>query len=77
VVASLCNWQQEEMVCATKRKPYEIDKKVVMKAYQTVKANAGAAGVDKQTIEQFEQDLKGNLYGSGANGTVRSATLAG
>jgi hypothetical protein len=33
-------------VCATKRKPYEIDKKVVMKAYQTVKANAGAAGVE-------------------------------
>jgi group II intron reverse transcriptase/maturase len=27
-----------------------------------VKANKGAAGVDGQSIGQFEQDLKGNLY---------------
>ncbi|WP_301100532.1 hypothetical protein [Propionivibrio sp.] len=31
-------------------------------AYQAVKTNAGAAGVDKQTIADFEQDMKGNLY---------------
>ena len=31
-------------------------------AYKAVKANAGAAGVDGQTIEQFEADLGGNLY---------------
>jgi RNA-directed DNA polymerase len=50
-------------VCATtKRKPYDIDKRLVSKAYRLVKANAGAAGVDQETIEQFEKDLKGNLY---------------
>ena len=31
-------------------------------AYKAVKSNQGAAGVDEQTIEQFEADLKGNLY---------------
>ncbi len=31
-------------------------------AYQRVKANKGAAGIDGQTIEDFAQDLKGNLY---------------
>jgi RNA-directed DNA polymerase len=34
----------------------------VYEAYKAVKANGGAAGVDGQTIEQFEADLKGNLY---------------
>jgi RNA-directed DNA polymerase len=33
-----------------------------MRAYRLVKANAGAAGVDKETIEQFEKDLENNLY---------------
>ena len=31
-------------------------------AYQAVKSNGGAAGVDGQRIEQFEADLKSNLY---------------
>ena len=31
-------------------------------AYQKVKANKGAAGVDGVTVEEFEKDLKGNLY---------------
>ncbi len=43
-------------------KPFEIPKQMVWEAYQRVKANKGAAGVDGQTVEQFEQDLKGNLY---------------
>ena len=43
-------------------KPFAIDKWQVYEAYQAVKANAGSAGVDRQTIEDFEQDLKGNLY---------------
>ena len=43
-------------------KPFSIDKKLVYEAYKAVKANAGAAGVDGQTIAQFDADLRGNLY---------------
>ena len=43
-------------------KSFEISKHMVYEAYRRVKANKGAAGVDGQSIEQFEQDLKGNLY---------------
>jgi len=43
-------------------KSFEISKHMVYEAYRRVKANRGAAGVDGQSIEQFEQDLKGNLY---------------
>jgi group II intron reverse transcriptase/maturase len=39
-----------------------IEKWRVYEAYKAVKSNKGAAGVDGQTIEQFEADLKGNLY---------------
>ena len=46
----------------TTNKPFDIDKKLVYEAYKAVRANGGAAGVDGQTIEQFEDDLKGNLY---------------
>jgi RNA-directed DNA polymerase len=34
----------------------------VYEAYKAVKSNRGAAGVDEQTIEQFEADLSENLY---------------
>ncbi len=47
---------------ATKTKPYVIDKKLVYNAYKAVRTNAGAAGVDGQSLEQFAQDLKRNLY---------------
>jgi RNA-directed DNA polymerase len=43
-------------------KPFEISKRVVWEAYLRVKANKGAAGVDGCTIEQYEQELKNNLY---------------
>ena len=46
----------------TTSKPFNIDKQQVYEAYQAVKSNGGAAGVDGQTIEQFEADLKSNLY---------------
>jgi retron-type reverse transcriptase len=46
----------------TTDKPFSIDKKRVYQAYKAVKSNAGAAGVDGQTIEQFEADLRNNLY---------------
>jgi RNA-directed DNA polymerase len=43
-------------------KSFEISKRMVYEAYLRVRANKGAAGVDGQSVEQFEQDLKGNLY---------------
>ncbi len=43
-------------------KPFNIDKRLVYEAYKAVKSNRGAAGVDAQTIEQFEADLSENLY---------------
>ena len=43
-------------------KPFKIEKRQVYEAYKAVKSNKGAAGVDGQTLEQFEADLEGNLY---------------
>ncbi len=43
-------------------KAYDIPKQLVWEAYQRVKANHGAAGVDGQSLAAFEEDLKGNLY---------------
>lgn len=45
-----------------KSKSFEISKNVVFEAYRRVKANKGAAGVDGQSIAEFEVDLKDNLY---------------
>ena len=41
---------------------FDISKKLVWQAYLRVKANKGAEGIDGQTMEGFEQNLKGNLY---------------
>jgi len=46
----------------TQGKSYEISKQVVWEAYKRVKANRGAAGVDQQSLSDFDKDLKGNLY---------------
>jgi RNA-directed DNA polymerase len=46
----------------SKAKPFNISKRVVFEAYRRVKANKGAAGVDKESIADFEMDLKNNLY---------------
>jgi retron-type reverse transcriptase len=50
------------MEMRTTDKPFNITKRQVYEAYKAVKSNGGGAGVDKQTIEEFETDLKGNLY---------------
>ena len=56
----LANPQGEEPV--SEAKPYDIPKRLVWEAYQRVKADRGAAGVDGVTLAAFEQNLKGNLY---------------
>src|SRR5712691_811622 len=47
---------------ATKAKPYDIPKRLVWQAYKRVKRNRGAAGVDRESLAMFEQNLAGNLY---------------
>ena len=43
-------------------KPFQIPKELVWEAYLRVKASDGGPGVDGQTIEGFEENLKDNLY---------------
>jgi retron-type reverse transcriptase len=43
-------------------KPFAISKRAVQVAWEKVKANGGAAGVDGVSIEEFGSDLKNNLY---------------
>ena len=43
-------------------KPFEISKRAVWEAWEKVKANKGAPGVDGLSIAEFEKDLKDNLY---------------
>jgi RNA-directed DNA polymerase len=43
-------------------KSFSISKKTVMEAYRRVKANKGAAGIDRVSLEVFDRDLGRNLY---------------
>ena len=43
-------------------KSFDISKRDVWEAFKRVKANQGAAGVDGQSIADFEVDLRSNLY---------------
>jgi RNA-directed DNA polymerase len=43
-------------------KPFSIPKREVWEAFKRVRANQGAAGVDGQSIAEFEANLSGNLY---------------
>jgi RNA-directed DNA polymerase len=43
-------------------KSFAISKPMVWEAWRQVKANKGAPGVDGQDLEQFEDDLRDNLY---------------
>ncbi len=44
------------------RKSYDIPKKVVVEAWKQVKTRNGSVGLDDQSIEDFERNLKNNLY---------------
>lgn len=45
-----------------KTKPFCISKKSVMVAWERVKANKGSHGIDEESIQDFESNLKDNLY---------------
>lgn len=45
-----------------KAKPFCIPKRAVWEAYQRVRANHGAAGIDGQSIAEFEEQLSNNLF---------------
>ena len=45
-----------------KTKPFIISKNLVVEAYKLVKANAGGVGVDRQSLADFDLNLKDNLY---------------
>ncbi len=41
-----------------KAKPYGMSRQEILEAYWKMKSNKGAAGIDEQTISDFERDLK-------------------
>jgi len=43
-------------------KSFTIPKELIWQAYQKVKTKGGAAGIDQESIKQFEENLKNNLY---------------
>lgn len=46
----------------SKIKSFIIPKDLVVETYKLVKENAGTAGVDQQSLEVFDRNLKDNLY---------------
>ncbi len=56
----LVNQRWEEPVPTAK--PFSISKRMVWEAYKRVKANQGAAGVDEESLADFEEHLTDNLY---------------
>lgn len=46
----------------TSAKPFDIPKSLVWEAYKRVKANKGAAGIDEESLEDFDKDRTNNLY---------------
>jgi RNA-directed DNA polymerase len=66
-----------------KGKSYDIPKRLLWDAWLKVKQNGGAAGADGVTIEQFEENLRDNLFalwnrmssGSYFPGSVRAVEI--
>ena len=55
-------WEESVSEPKPKGKPFDISKWVVWEAYQRVKANKGAAGVDDVSIAEFEQNRDKHLF---------------
>jgi hypothetical protein len=51
-------WEESRGRAEITRQAVRISKWAVWEAYQKVKANKGAPGVDEVSIEEFEKDLK-------------------
>ena len=62
MLSSFEHWSTKREEPVNQTKPFDISKKVVMEAYEQVKANKGTAGIDEQSIGIFEENLKNNLY---------------
>ncbi len=58
----LVNQTWEEPMKETRPKSFEISTQAVRYAYRRIKENKGGAGVDGETIEEFEKNLENNLY---------------
>src|SRR5947208_16071993 len=58
-LSGLVNQRWEEPVQTAK--PFSISKRMVWDAYTRVKANQGAAGVDEESLADFEENLTDNL----------------
>jgi retron-type reverse transcriptase len=43
-------------------KSFDIPKSLIWEAYLKVSGNKGAAGIDGQSLTEFEQDLRNNLF---------------
>jgi RNA-directed DNA polymerase len=63
-IVQLLTLRQPEIgrIFLNEAKPFQISKKQIWDAFKRVRANRGAAGVDGQSIADFEEDLKNNLY---------------
>ncbi len=59
---SKLKFNSKEEAILRETKPFTISKGLVMQAFKLIKANAGAAGVDQQSLADFEENLKDNLY---------------
>jgi hypothetical protein len=55
-------WCAAPIIFHPKAKPFVISKWQVMCAFELVKSNTGAAGIDKYSLFDFEHNLTDNLY---------------